>query len=117
MITASQLRVGMGIRYENQAYRVLAADYHPDQGKMGGVNHVRLRNLATGTLWEHSFRAELKIEELEIKRRSLEFLYDDGEPMLLHGPGYLRSGRGAHDGHRRTGQVPGPGNASTGRSR
>ena len=86
MITASQLRVGMAIRYENQAYRVLAADYHPGQGKMGGVNHVRLRNLATGTLWEHSFRAELKIEELEIERRSLEFLYDDGGQCYFMDP-------------------------------
>ena len=87
MIAATQLRVGMAIRYENQAYRVLAADYHPGQGKMGGVNHVRLRNLATGTVWEHSFRAELKIEQLEIDRRSLEFLYQDGGQCCFMDPG------------------------------
>jgi elongation factor P len=77
MITASQLRAGMAIRHENQQYRVLAADYHPGQGKMGGVNHVRLRNLVTGTVWEPSFRAELKLEELEVERHSFEFLYED----------------------------------------
>jgi len=65
----------MAIRYENQSYKVLVADYHPGQGKMGGVNHVRLRNLATGTIWEHSFRAELKLDELPVERIPLEFLY------------------------------------------
>jgi elongation factor P len=77
MITASQLRAGSAIRYESQPYKVLAADYHPGQGKMGGVNHVRLRNLDTGTTWEHSFRAELKLEELAVDRQTLEFLYED----------------------------------------
>jgi len=86
VITASQLRIGMAIRHENQQYKVLAADYHPGQGKMGGVNHVRLRNLETGTLWEHSFRAELKLEELEIQRRSLEFLYEDAGQCYFMDP-------------------------------
>ena len=51
MITASQLRIGMVIKYEGQKYRVLAADYHPGQGKMGGQTHVRLQNLSTATFW------------------------------------------------------------------
>jgi elongation factor P len=86
MITASQLRAGMAIRHENQAYRVLAADYHPGQGKMGGTNHVRLRNLTTGTVWEHSFRAELRLEELAVDRRALEFLYEDGGHCVFMDP-------------------------------
>jgi elongation factor P len=78
MISSSQIRAGMAIRYEHQVYKVMAADYHPGQGKMGGVNHVRLKNLATGTTWEHSFRAELKVEEVPVERQTVEFLYVDG---------------------------------------
>jgi elongation factor P len=77
MMTASQLRAGMAIRYNGQSYKVLLAEYHPGQGKMGGVTHARLKNLATGTLWEHSFRADLKIEELPAEKRPMEFLYSD----------------------------------------
>lgn len=62
MITASQLRAGMAIRFEREIYKVLIADYHPGQGKMGGTSHARLRNLSTGTLWEHSFRSDLKLK-------------------------------------------------------
>jgi elongation factor P len=44
---------------------------------MGGITHVRLKNLNTGTLWEHSFRADLKIEELDVEKRPMEYLYAD----------------------------------------
>ena len=75
MIGAEKLRAGMAIRYQGQPYKVVAADYHPGQGKMGGANHLELRNLETGTLWQQSLRAELKVEELPIERLNLEYLY------------------------------------------
>ncbi len=86
MIAASQLRTGMAIRFEGQPYKVLAAEYHPGQGKMGGVTHARLRNLDTGTQWEHSFRAELKIEELEIEKQPMDYLYEDGGQCCFMNP-------------------------------
>jgi len=49
MVSATQLRPGMAIRYEGQVYKVLSSEYHAGQGKMGGVTHVSLRNLSTGT--------------------------------------------------------------------
>ena len=58
MVSASQLRPGMVVRYENQTYRVVAAEYHPGQGKMGGVSHARLKNLSTGLGAQLPIRAE-----------------------------------------------------------
>lgn len=86
MVVASQLRVGMAIRFEGQLYKVLLADYHPGQGKMGGVAHTRLKNLATGTLWEHSFRAELKLEEAEVEKTPMDFLYEDAGECTFMNP-------------------------------
>jgi elongation factor P len=86
MIAASQLRAGMAVRYENQSFRVVAAEYHPGQGKMGGTTHARLKNLATGTFWEHSFRAELKLEELPVEKRGMEFLYADADHCFFMDP-------------------------------
>jgi elongation factor P len=77
MIAASQLRNGMAIRYEGEIYKVLLADYHPGQGKMGGVTHVRLKNLATGTTWETSLRGDLKVEDLPLEKKAMDFLYSD----------------------------------------
>jgi elongation factor P len=86
MVTASQLRTGMAIRYEGQDYKVVAADYHPGQGKMGGATHARLQNLSTGTFWEHSFRSELKLEDMAVERQALEFLYVDGDLCYFMNP-------------------------------
>jgi elongation factor P len=86
MVTASQMRAGMAVRYEGQVYKVLIADYHPGQGKMGGVTHARLKNLSTGTLWEHSFRSDLKLEELVVEKQPMDFLYADGGQCCFMNP-------------------------------
>ncbi len=86
MVSASQLRPGMVVRYENHTYRVVAAEYHPGQGKMGGVSHARLKNLSTGTFWEHSFRSELKLEEVASDKRAMTFLYRDGDQCYFMDP-------------------------------
>jgi elongation factor P len=89
MISASQIRAGMAIRYEGQLYRVLVADYHPGQGKMGGVNHLRLENLQTRTTWEYSLRADLKVAEVPVERQTLEYLYgDDSASFFMHPVSY-----------------------------
>jgi elongation factor P len=86
VVLASQLRSGMVIRYEGQLYKLVSADYHPGQGKMGGATHARLTNLATGSAWEHSFRADLKIEELPVEKVPMEFLYADGGHCCFMNP-------------------------------
>jgi len=86
MVLASQMRAGMAIVLENQTYRVVGAEYHPGQGKMGGVTHARLQNVDTGTLREHSFRAELRLQDLPVERQPLEFLYADGNQCYFMNP-------------------------------
>ena len=86
MVLASQLRAGMAIAFENQTYRVVAAEYHPGQGQMGGSTHARLQNVDTGTFREHSFRAELRLTDLPVERRALEFLYLDGDQCYFMNP-------------------------------
>jgi elongation factor P len=86
MVAASQLRIGMAIQYQGQNYRVVAAEYHPGQGRMTGQTHARLQNLDTGTFWEHSLRGELKVEEIPLEKHGLEFLYADGDHCCFMNP-------------------------------
>lgn len=67
-------------------YKVLAAEHHLGQGKMGGAAHTRLRNLSTGTLREINFRAELRLEEVETHKVSMDFLYADAEQCTFMNP-------------------------------
>ncbi len=86
MVIASQLRAGMAVRFEGQVYKVLAAEHHLGQGKMGGAAHTRLKNLSTGTLREINFRAELKLEEVETRKLPMDFLYADAEQCTFMNP-------------------------------
>lgn len=86
MVLASQLRPGMAIVFEGQTYRVVGADYHPGQGKMGGVTHAHLQNLDTRTLRDYSFRSELKLQEIALEKQTLEFSYMDGDQCCFLNP-------------------------------
>lgn len=86
MVLASQIRPAMAIAFEGQTYRVVSAEYHPGQGKMGGVTHAHLQNLDTRTLRDYSFRADLKLQEITLDKQTLEFLYADGDQYCFMNP-------------------------------
>ena len=62
MRTGSELRPRMTLKVDGALCRVLSADYHGGQGRMGGVMHARLRDLHTGKERERRFRAEEAVE-------------------------------------------------------
>ena len=86
MISASQLRAGMAIRFEGQVYRVLEAGFKAGGGQAGGVEKTRLENIATGRLWDHNFRPDERLEDLELDSKRMEFLYSDGENYVFMDP-------------------------------
>ena len=86
MRAASELRPRMILRVEGALYRVVAADYHGGQGKMGGVTHAKLRNLQTGKEREWRFRAEETVEELQPERQAMQFLYAEGGVSYFMNP-------------------------------
>ena len=45
-----------------------------------------MTDLSTGTLWEHRFRSDLKLEELSVERQSMEFLYADSDDCHFMNP-------------------------------
>ena len=86
MISASQIRAGMAVRFEGQVYKVLEAEFKAGAGQAGGVEKTRLQNLATGRLWDHNFRPDERLEELELDTKRMEFLYSDGESYVFMDP-------------------------------
>jgi elongation factor P len=79
MVSASELKPGMLIRIEGEIYRVLEAEVRAGTAKLGGVVKSKLRNVESERLWEPHFRLEERLEDLELERRSMEFLYGTGE--------------------------------------
>ena len=90
---------------------------HAGQGQQGGSTHARLQNLRTRTFWEHSFRADLKLEEVPLEKHSLEFLYGRRRPVLLHASRDLRTDRNRRIDGRTAGRPAGTGDARHNRIR
>lgn len=86
MIIASELREGMVIRVEAQIYKVLEVDSKAGAAKMGGVVKTKLINARSGRMWEPHFRPQERLEDLQLERRLMEFLYADGENCTFMRP-------------------------------
>jgi elongation factor P len=85
MLTAAELRPGLALRIDGVLYKIIEATYHGGQGKMGGVAHLKLRNLETGTMREWRFRSEQVVEEVTPDRLNMQFLYsDDRVAYFMH---------------------------------
>jgi elongation factor P len=76
----------MTLRVDGALVRVVSAEYHGGQGKMGGVMHAKLRDLRTGKEREWRFRAEEAVEEVQPDRLSLQFLYSEGGVSTFMNP-------------------------------
>jgi elongation factor P len=78
MISATQLRPGMVVKFNNELYSVFSKD-HRTPGNLRGFVQARMRSLRTGTMIEHRFSSEDKIEKAVLDEQEMEYLYDDGE--------------------------------------
>jgi elongation factor P len=86
MRTGSELRARMTVRVDGSVCRVVSAEYHGGQGKMGGVMHAKLRDLQTGKERDRRFRADEPVEEVVPERQSVQFLYSEGDVVTFMNP-------------------------------
>lgn len=86
MLFASDLKGGVVLRLEGELYKVISSEYHAGGGKMGGVTHAKLQNLRTGTFWERRFRPEEKVENIELDRVAMDYIYQEGDDFYFMNP-------------------------------
>ena len=78
MISATQLRPGMVIKFNNELYSVFSVN-HRTPGNLRGFVQVRMRSLRSGSMTEHRFSSEDKVEKALLEEHEMQYLYDDGE--------------------------------------
>ena len=76
--SATQIRRGMVIVFENDPCRILEFRHHTP-GNLRAMVQAKLKNLRTGSSFEHRFRAADTIERASMETHDLEFLYKGGE--------------------------------------
>jgi elongation factor P len=86
MVPAADLKTGMILQIEKNLYKVLATEYHMGGGKMGGLVHVKLKELRSGLLLERKFKPDERLDKVELDRKTLEFLYGDAGGYTMMDP-------------------------------
>jgi len=78
MISATQMRPGMVIKFNNELHSVFSVT-HRTPGNLRGFVQAMMRNLRSGNMTEHRFSSEDRVEKAALEEHEMEYLYDDGE--------------------------------------
>src|ERR1700735_5299565 len=78
MLSATQLRPGMVIKFNNELSTVFSMT-HRTPGNLRGFVQAKMRSLRSGSMREHRFSSEDKVEKALLEQHEMEYLYDDGE--------------------------------------
>jgi elongation factor P len=68
----------MVIKFNNELYSIFKTE-HRTPGNLRGFVQVKMRSLRSGSMTEHRFSSEDKVERAALEEHEMEYLYDDGE--------------------------------------
>ena len=68
----------MVVKFNNDLFSVFSVA-HRTPGNLRGFVQAKMRNLRSGTMIEHRFSSEDKVERAILEEVEMEYLYDDGE--------------------------------------
>jgi elongation factor P len=77
MIAATQIKRGMAIKLNGELYRVFSFQ-HITPGNWRGMVQTKLKSMKSGSIIEHRFRSEDRIEQAYLETHEMEYLYSDG---------------------------------------
>jgi elongation factor P len=77
-VSATQLRPGMVILFNKELHSVFSVN-HRTPGNLRGFVQAKMRNLRSGSMFEHRFSSEDRVEKANLEEQEMEYLYDDGE--------------------------------------
>ena len=76
-IPATQIRRGMIILFEGNLCKVVDFRHHTP-GNLRAMVQTKLRNLKSGSTFEHRFRSADTVERAVLEQHEMEYLYSDG---------------------------------------
>ena len=86
MATTNDLKNGMVLNLDGQLWQVIWFQHHKP-GKGGAVVRTKLKNIESGKTVDKTFNADVKVEVANVDKRTMQYLYNDGTSLRLHGHG------------------------------
>jgi len=82
MIDANELRKGTTFILDGELYHVLEYQ-HYKPGRGNAIIRTKIRNLRTGSTIPRNFLSGERFEEAPVERRSVQYLYEDGDAFYF----------------------------------
>jgi elongation factor P len=82
MVSTNNLKNGMTLKLENKLWQIVDWNHHKP-GKGGAMVRTKLRDVEQGKVVEKTFRAGEDIEQAIVERKTLQYLYREGEDYIF----------------------------------
>ncbi|MBI4582278.1 MAG: elongation factor P [Planctomycetes bacterium] len=84
-VKASELKKGQVILHEGTRYTIKDIQ-HVAKGNWRSYYQIKLKNFASGQVTEQRFAVDDRIETLFVQTKEMEYLYRDGDSLILADP-------------------------------
>ena len=78
MISAGDFRNGVTFEMDSQVFKIVEFQ-HVKPGKGAAFVRTKLKNVMTGAVLERTFNPTEKVQEAQIDRKEMQYLYSDGD--------------------------------------
>jgi elongation factor P len=86
MVNATDVKAGMALHIDGKLYKVLEAIRHTGSGQMHGFIELKLKDIRYHHFADRRFKHTDRLEEVELTRRPMDFLYTDAEGCWFMDP-------------------------------
>jgi elongation factor P len=81
-VSTNQFKNGMHISVDGDTWRIVEFQ-HVKPGKGGAFVRTRLKNLASGSVVDRTFRAGERFERMHTEVKNVQYLYDSGDEVVF----------------------------------
>ncbi|MBW3659043.1 MAG: elongation factor P [Actinobacteria bacterium] len=82
MVSTNNLKNGMTLKIDDKLWQIVEWNHHKP-GKGGAMVRTKLRDVEQGKVVEKTFRAGEDVEQAIIERKTLQYLYREGEDYIF----------------------------------
>ncbi|MDX1659258.1 MAG: elongation factor P [Nitriliruptorales bacterium] len=83
MVSTNNLKSGMTLKLDDGKLWQVVDFQHVKPGKGGAFVRTKLKNVETGKVVENTFRAGIDVEQAMVMKKTLQFLYKEGDDYVL----------------------------------
>ncbi len=82
MISSNEFKTGLTIELDGDVYTIIEFQ-HVKPGKGAAFVRTKLKNVKTGGVVERKFNAGEKVQQAHLDRRTMQYLYKDGDHFVV----------------------------------